>query len=711
MSFSRNLFWDADPALLDLEKAMSCAVCLAAAVCLPARADASAWADELDASFALRSEDARIEPRDLGLVNGHVTFNGWVEDLGSVRQLYAPPYHCGSFRLDVTFGGAAVKPVRWTWRPECVVREGTAGVWRVTTRLYPLANARGGILAIEAENGGGTPAALNVDCRVGGTPGYRRKWVFDAPSGADGSFPDWRGEVRGYVLDSEGRPARVTFGTSSGSGTWEHSAKMSLSAAAGGTAPTAYAVFSLAGPDEADATVRQALADPAGAVRAARAAWRGRVAELAARVPRFSSDNEALVRLYRRSLIHFPLTRWEVDEFVLKPFYVTGGLFGSCMCSYLWNLGGPYRMWAMVDPAVIREQLKAYLRLDLTRCYALNPCDGGPVGPYYPVNQEKMIFMIRAYVLGTGDVGFLRETVGGKSIVEHVVGMALFHDDLTKEAVLADYGKANDHLELRRGFPYNGEMPDLNLRRIVLLRLADKLCRLAGHDPKVDLVRRADALKALCRREQWDAEQRWFVGRCANGKRTTRWTIQMFKALGWGDWVLDADARDGLIGHLMDESEFLGSHGVHSLSKKDEAWDDWDVDNGGPGACVSFAPAIAERLYADGRAREAETILRRLTWLADGYPYWCDSHYADRADYRHNTPLQLNVEGGVIAQAIIFGLFGIAVDDDFSVRATPHLPADTDMIALEGVKLAGRTFSVRCSRKEGTKVLGLEPKR
>ena len=52
---------------------------------------------------------------------------------------------------------------------------------------------------------------------------------------------------------------------------------------------------------------------------------------------------------------------------------------------------------------------------------------------------------------------------------------------------------------------------------------------------------------------------------------------------------------------------------------------------------MSFAPAIAERLYAD------------------------------RADYRHNTPLQLNVEG---------------------------------------VKLAGKTFSVRCSRKEGTKVLG-----
>ena len=62
-------------------------------------------------------------------------------------------------------------------------------------------------------------------------------------------------------------------------------------------------------------------------------------------------------------------------------------------------------------------------------------------------------------MLGTGDVGFLRETVGGRSIVEHVVGMALFHDDLTKEAVLADYGKANDHLSSAGASPTTARCP------------------------------------------------------------------------------------------------------------------------------------------------------------------------------------------------------------------------------------------------------------
>ena len=128
------------------------------------------------------------------------------------------------------------------------------------------------------------------------------------------------------------------------------------------------------------------------------------------------------------------------------------------------------------------------------------------------------------------------------------------------------------------------------------------------------------------------------------------------------------------------------------------------MDNGGPGACVSVAPAVVDRLYADGRVDEAETILRRLAWLGECFPYWGDSQYADRKDYRHDTPLQLNIEGGGLAQTIIFGLFGIDVADDISVVVAPHLPKGTDHIALTGVRLAGLTFDVRCTRAEGTVV-------
>ena len=76
----------------------------------------------------------------------------------------------------------------------------------------------------------------------------------------------------------------------------------------------------------------------------------------------------------------------------------------------------------------------------------------------------------------------------------------------------------------------------------------------------------------------------------------------MFYLLGSG--VLDEETEAGLVSHL-NEQEFLGEYGLHSLAKGDPAYDPADVDNGGPGACTSFPPNIAIRLYQAGQPREA----------------------------------------------------------------------------------------------------------
>lgn len=675
------------------------------------------WAEELDRSFGIDGDRSIMKPRDCGLVNGHLSVNGWLEDVAEIRRLYAPPYFCDDLKLSFTFNGAKVAAKRHRWRPEVLVREGVADGWRISSRLYPIAGERALILEVEAKNEGAAARTMRIGHSMEGTPHYLAKWSFSSPHA---HLPAWRGGVISH--ESGMNPAKVAYGAS----TWQFGAVTMKDVPPGESRKCHFALA--IGPsgridpestkaywkegqpaqrlldDPVGDTVRRALAKPAATIAASIEAWRGRVRSLAGRVPRFETDDDGYRRLYTRSLLHFLLCEWNVDEFVVKPYYSTGGMFGCCMCSYLWNIGGPYRMWPLVAPEAIKEHLRVYMKLDLTRCYAFNPCDGGPVGPYYPINQEKMIFLIHAYVMETGDVAFLKESVDGRTVVQRVLDMALTHDDLTKDAVLADYGPRNDHLELRFGNLYNGEMPDMNLRRIVLLHLADSLCRLAGHDPKIDLVRRADALKRLCREKQWDAKRGWFVGKCSDGKPTCRWTIQMFKALGWGDWVMDGDAEAALVRHLMDPKEFLGAYGVHSLAKIDPAYDDWDVDNGGPGACVSFAPAVVDRLYADGRVKEAETILSRLKWLGDRLPYWGDSHYADRPDYRHSTPLQLNIEGGGISQTIIFGMFGIKVREDFSIEVAPHLPEGADRMSLQGVKLAGRVFDVVATMANGVEV-------
>jgi len=640
------------------------------ALALGARADGTGWAERIDASFAIGSDRSVIGANDLGLVNGVCTFNGRIEDVARVQGLYAPPYFCTDFDLNLTFDGKALSATRYVWRPEVLTRSGACDGWRVESRLYPLAGKRGAIMAVACVNGGTAKRDLAVTLSASGACGRQERWGFSKPSLATGTR-------------AGACPVRWSLG--------EPSAPARLAVAPGET-NVFHVAFAIGAGAEAEATVAAALADPSAAIAAAVADWRARVARLADRMPEFRCSDARLEQLYNRSLLHLLLCTWRTDAFRLNPYFATGGMNGGCICCYLWNLGGPFRMLPLYDPEALKAHLDVLYALDLTKCYAFAPSDGSALGPYYMINQEKMINLVDAYVRETGDLGYLNETHAGKKVIAHVVDYALAHDDLAKEAVLVDYGSSNSHLELRRQYRYNGTMPDLNLRRIALLHQADALCRLARHDPKVDLTGRARALRRLVRKELWDPGAGWFRVRLADGKTDLRWTMQMFKTFGWGEKVLDRDVAAALLGHLMNPDEFLGSHGIHSLSKRDPAYDPADVDNGGPGACPSFPASVAERLFRDGHVAEAQGILSRLLWLGEKLPYWGDSQYADRADYRRDTPLQCDIEGACLAQTIVFGLFGVTIGDDLRVSANPHLPPGVEWMSLTNLRLAGKRY-------------------
>ena len=67
---------------------------------------------------------------------------------------------------------------------------------------------------------------------------------------------------------------------------------------------------------------------------------------------------------------------------------------------------------------------------------------------------------------------------------------------------------------------------------------------------------------------------------------------------------------------------------------------------------------------------------------------------ADRIDYRRDTPYQCALPAAAGAQAIIFGLFGIRVGLDGSVRMNPLPPAFSPRVSLAGVKIRGAEFDI-----------------
>ena len=117
--------------------------------------------------------------------------------------------------------------------------------------------------------------------------------------------------------------------------------------------------------------------------------------------------------------------------------------------------------------------------VDIGRHFLFNPMDGQGSGPWYPVNQEKIIKLIYHHVLMTGETSFLAETAGGKTVLDWVLHHATLLD-VPGPVQLADYGENKSHLELRKQYGYSHIVPDLNGQRCNNFHMAATLSEMAG---------------------------------------------------------------------------------------------------------------------------------------------------------------------------------------------------------------------------------------
>jgi hypothetical protein len=446
----------------------------------------------------------------------------------------------------------------------------------------------------------------------------------------------------------------------------------------------------------------QLLKNPGKSIEDSRQAYRDETKDLFTKLPRLEASSRSLVEYYNRSIVSFIINKFKVPEFVLNPYYSTGGIKGGCVGNYLWDFGGVPELLPLYDPVATKAHIKQFLQIDITKHFLFNPMDGKAGGPWYPVNQEKIILLIYHYVQATGDVGFLRETVNGKSVLDWVLLNANFRDDLSRPAVLVDYGTGNNHLELRKKYRYDNFYPDLNGRRYKSYQLAWRLGKVAGENWDY-LMERAEALKALLKETLWSPKDRWFFFMYANGVKELRYTVCIFKMMG--SKVLDKEQEEGLVSHLNDD-EFLSAYGIHSMAKQDPAFDQVDIDNGGGGNYVAFTPRIAQFLYQAGYTAQADELLKRTLWWGERLPYWGDSMVANQIEYRKDTPLQNAIDAGAGAQCIIFGMFGVNLEMDGTITINPKLPTWAPQASLKGLKLRGSSIDISATGHEFTVRVG-----
>lgn len=663
-------------------------VILVAALAIPSMAECGDAVPDLMDRFALQGEQNILDEAHFGIVNGQLAAGVDYKDIASIHGLWAPPYVSSDFRLAVALLGQTIATRDYRWLPFQVQRAGSVDRIEVTTSTPLIPGVRGGVLSIDLENLDSKALTVPMVVTLSGTLDRTRQWEFARPASRTATKATLYGPAisleandLAIVVQPVGTEIRWDAGACCGRGSIE---------LAGRGRATVYLTFALDAKSKALDACGALAVNPVKAIAHARQSHLDRVRDLFQKLPRLEANNPSLVRFYNRSLVHFLMNRWDVAEFVLHPYYGTGSVCGGCVCNYLWNFGETWEILPLYDPRAAREHVQKFLQTDMTRHFAFNPVTGDAFGPWYPVNQEKILGLIYYYVRLTGDVSFLSERVDGKTVLEHAIAHAMHGDDLSRPVSLIDYGPANNHLELRRGYPYNHKMPDLNGRRYENYLMAARLAEAAGK-PAPYLLERAQQLKTLLKQTLWNPKSRWFDFQDGNGRKDTRYTVQVFKLLG--SRVLDAEQEAGLLSHL-NETEFLSQFGLHSMSKTDVAYDQVDIDNGGGGCCTGFPPQIAERLYKAGRPVVADDILRRILWWGERMPYWGDSLVANAIEYRKDTPLQCTIDGVTAAQCIIFGLFGVTVEMNGDIVIDPRPSTLASSMKLCGLKLRGRTLDI-----------------
>lgn len=649
--------------------------------------------------FSITGDRSITDEEHFGIKSFMLTTNVLYRDVLSFRGLWALPYASSDFLCEVRLCGEKVRPEGFEWNGNECRRWGRLNGLSVSSVLILPMEKRCGILRVTVENPGAEAVSVPVQLSIRGGVDYVTFWEFARPASSEESQP-WSERATGWTVSaSNGNlllkdkdAGTIAVGTDLENPKWEvlsghWSASLTIPAA---SASTIDIVVCIGKRSEARENCRAALESPGEMVASAHLRWSQETDLLFDRLPRLEAGDARLVNFYERSLVHFLLNQWRVSELALNPYYSTGGINGGCVCCYLWDFGEGWEVFPLYDPTALREHVKQFLSVDITRHFAFNPVEGEAFGPWYPVNQEKIIFLTYYYVLHTGDVSFLLEEVSGKTILDWMIYHAMYRDDLRMPVSLIDYGRGNNHLELRGTYRYDNYLPDLNARRYANYLAAHELSRLAGA-PADYLPERAEALKPLIREMLWSSEHQWFFHLDENFNPALRYNVQIFKPLGSG--ILDEDQVEGLISHI-NEDEFLSAYGLHSMSKMDPAYDQVDIDNGGGGNYTAFTPQIIERLYKIGRVEMAEDLLNRILWWGERMPYWGDSIVANNLDYRRDTPLQNTIGSIAGAQCIIFGMFGVQVKPDGAIVVNPHPPAFSPEMSLTGLKIRQRDISI-----------------
>ena len=416
-------------------------------------------------------------------------------------------------------------------------------------------------------------------------------------------------------------------------------------------------------------------------------ALRGRLQWAGETLPQVSTGDSAFDDLYRRCILSVLDSRWERENFIVKPFYAVG----TWIFTIPWDTSYASEMLSILDPAGLREAFLTYVRAGLLTSSWV-PWNGKSNTSWYAQNPFAEMRILQDYLVQTGDTDFLNYSVEGASVFEWMKRMGR---ELVKRYGrpdgLLDFGAGSEKMLEIRTDGYQHVVAATNGMAVAYFRQVAEWCRQRNDPEAAQFENWATTLQDSLNQKLWDEQNGWLVNLYPDGSKHLVMSYHQFDLLDTP--VLSQKQKDAMIGHLR-EGEFLGPLGVYSISKADRVhWDLEDVDWGGGGQYTGEPLRLAESLYRLGHAELGWDILNRCTRWTEHFPYITQEIFADY--FRSpEVEMPLEVAAGSGVQAVIFGTFGLRPHLDGSLGVAPSYHRELGQARLTGYRFRGHSYDV-----------------
>ena len=315
---------------------------------------------------------------------------------------------------------------------------------------------------------------------------------------------------------------------------------------------------------DVSAAAAAAAADFGGALERSQAGhrelWRGMFTpgnpHFSGHLPTLRTSDRGLSRsYYMAALLALYMRNTRISE--SEPVFLTGGPRLGPTATYFWDHTEWSRLYALLEPAGLRSWVLRALSSPYDRSFGFDTRNGGPLGNSYSSSDYALFRLTEHYICVTGDLEFLDERAGARTVFAHLERLALGWKARQTRAtggVLADFGA--DPWTLLECVPnYVNVVASFNAAYVGMTRSFAGLLRMRG---------RADAAAA--------AE--------ADADALASAVLEL--ALPGGRWQIRHPAGTESIGHCLDFG-LVAAHLHADLSERQRA------------AAVSF---VSEKLLA-----------------------------------------------------------------------------------------------------------------